>query len=142
MLQPSLEHPIPHRVQVLLDVTEGTEGGPDLAHRRGVDGSECSDRRGIEVHSAGAAASGACEFLVTEEDGAGDDAGFELEKDDRAGRGAQTHARIPESSAAARQITQEQPLLHIRDAALAETLELVAHRKDPHRGNVASHAVC
>ena len=92
------------------------------------------------MHRAGAAAARAGELLVADEDGAGDDAGLKLEQHDGAGRRAQARARVAESSAALGQVAEEEPPLHIFDAPAAETLEAVAHREDPHAGDVLSHA--
>jgi hypothetical protein len=139
MTQLSSERWIESRVEELFDVAKGSKGRPDFAHGFKIERLERSDGFRIKVYRTAEAVLWLLESFVAQEDGAGDDAGSELEQHDRVGRGIQACGEIAPPAFASGQLAPKEVLLHLFDGALAKAFDPVAHWKNPNCGNFTGH---
>jgi hypothetical protein len=118
---------------------EGAEAGPDLSHRCDVERIECAEGCDVEIHLPAIAAAGAVEFLITQENGAGDDSGAELKEDNRSRVGVQAGGLVAESAVVFRQPAEEDLLLYLFNGSPAKAFDPVAHGQNANGGDVTSH---
>src|SRR5688572_19410650 len=80
MFQPAPQGRVERRIQMLLDVPEAAEAGPDFSHRLHIERIEGAEGANIKVERAAVTAFGFLELLIAQENRAGDDASAILEQ--------------------------------------------------------------